>query len=39
MWWIIGAIGIVLAVIVDRVPLEGPDDFQNDWTDSTLFGD
>jgi hypothetical protein len=39
MWWIIGAIGIVLAVIVDRVPIEGQDDFQNDWTDSTLFGD
>jgi len=37
MWWIIG--GFLLAVIIDRVPLEGPDDFENDWTDSTLFGD
>lgn len=39
MLWIIGAIWIVLAVVIYRVPPDGPDDFQNHWTDSTLFGD
>jgi hypothetical protein len=37
MWWIIG--GIVLAVIIWFVPVDGPDDFKNDWPDSTLYCD